>query len=43
MLSVPDHVRRANEVRTEPSVGLTLVPVVSDGRVGLGVGGYVRF
>lgn len=43
MLSVPEHVRRANEARAEPSVSLTLVPVVSEAGVGLGVGGYVRF
>lgn len=43
VLSVPEHVRRANEARAEPSVGLTLVPVISEAGVGLGVGGYVRF
>lgn len=43
VLSAPEHVRRANRARAEASVGLTLVPVISDGGVGLGVGGYVRF
>lgn len=43
VLAVPEHVRRANDARAEPSVGLTLVPIVSDGGFGLGVAGHVRF